>query len=137
MSLTMSDLLALHHRYSDYSLTFSGRSPYTLRGHQCVFKQFVRRTDITELHQISRPLIENYTLESKIKKNWSPNTIRNTLTTLKSFLEWCKSQGYITPNPAKEIPAPKAPKRLPHSLSKEEVFKTLRVAESNPFSLRF
>jgi len=133
----MSDLLALYHRYCDYSETFSGRSPYTLKGQLCVFKQFVRRTDISELYQMTRPLIENYILDSKINKNWSPNTIRNTLTTIKSFLEWCKNQGFLSTNPAKEIPTPKAPKQLPHSLSKEEAMRLLEWLKITKFHYAF
>lgn len=65
------------------------------------------------------------------------SSIARKLSAVRSFLAWAVRQGSIDSNPAKEISAPKVPKRLPRDLTVDEVFALLEgIAESDLASVR-
>lgn len=133
----MSKILILHQQYRDYTFTFKNLSQTTLKTQRYVVEQFVRRTKLTSLEEINRPLIEHYIVKSKIEKGWSAKTIKNTLNTLRLFLDWCVSMDFLESNPASKIPSPKLPKRLPKSLNKEESLRLLEWARVARFDYKF
>jgi integrase/recombinase XerC len=57
------------------------------------------------------------------KKN--PTSIARKLSSLRSFFDFCLKRGLIKANPAKEVPTPKVPKRVPKFLTVDEVFALL------------
>lgn len=121
----MPEILILHEHYRDYSITFKNLSKKTLNTQFYVIRQFQQTTEIERVEQISRLLIEDYIMQCKAERDWSAQTIRNTIGALKAFLEWCFKRGMIDENPANDIPYPKTPKRLPSSLSLEDAHKVL------------
>ena len=129
----MSEILLFHQQYRDYCITFKNLSLLTLRGESYILKQFVKETNIEYIYQVSRPLIEDYITQSKIRKKWSARTIRNCICALKSFLEWCQNRNLINHNPALNLPLPKPPKHLPKSLSSDEAHKLLDWAKVADF----
>lgn len=50
-----------------------------------------------------------------------PGTVRNNLTIVRSFFEWCISEGYRDDNPAMRVPNPKVEAPDPDPLTKEQV----------------
>ena len=63
------------------------------------------------------------------KKN--PTSIARKLSSLRSFFDFCIRRGFIKNNPAREVPAPKVPKRVPKFLTVDEVFALLDSPDTN------
>jgi len=63
------------------------------------------------------------------KKN--PTSIARKLSSLRSFFDFCLKKGMIKTNPAKEVPAPKIPKRIPKFLTVDEVFALLDLPDTS------
>ncbi len=61
------------------------------------------------------------------------SSIARKLATLRSFFKYCVRQGLLTENPARLVPTPKLPKRIPSVLSAEEMNGFLnQLTESGP-----
>lgn len=62
------------------------------------------------------------------KKN--PTSIARKLSSLRSFFDFCIKRGLVKTNPAKEVPSPKVPKRVPKFLTVDEVFALLDTPDT-------
>lgn len=88
-------------------------------------RQFINHQKIDCITQIDRSMVEQYLMEQKIKKNWSPRTIKNNIQNLSTFLAYCVQQGHIIKNPIIGIPIPKQRKSLPKALKDEDAMRLL------------
>src|SRR5439155_7625835 len=71
-------------------------------------------TDIT--HQIIREYV-GHLHSQKLQKS----SIARKLASLRSFFKYCVREGLLKENPARLVPTPKLPKRIPSVLSAEEM----------------
>ena len=133
----MSPAMRLHYQYCHHIHVFKNFTERTIRSKRDTFRMFLRRTGIKELHEITLPAVKSYIIDAKIKRKWSPKTIRNVIYDLKTFLDWCVSEDLLVENPIEKLEKPKVPKRLPQSLSKEEALRLLEWAEIANFTYRF
>ena len=133
----MNSILDLHQQYQDYTLTFKGLSQVTLKKEFYVFKSFINSTNVHHPNEVTRALVERYITEKKIYNNWSAKTIKNCLQALNNFFKFCLDQNYITENPVEKIPKPKAPKRLPSYIPKDDAIKLIEWTYIAKFRYEF
>ena len=133
----MSDIRSLHRQFCLHSETFKGN---TKRGvawlHQC-FERLLAYREIDAVEDIDRPLIEGWLLHGKRDHQWKAKTIRNYLNAVSLFLDWCVAEGHIATNPAKGIPRPRLPRRLPRSLSLDDASLIYACARNAPYPTLF
>lgn len=65
----------------------------------------------------------------------APGTIRNRISIVRTFFEWCIDHGYCRANPLAGLRAPKEPRRLPRGLSTEDVNRVLAECEDERATL--
>lgn len=63
-------------------------------------------------------------------------SIQRRLSAVRSFAKFLIREGVITTNPAIEIRAPKAPKRLPHTLDPDQITRLLEIGATDPLGRR-
>jgi len=132
-----NEILRLHQRFCDYSLTFKGNTPRTIQWYRSVISAFIRHTKLDKIESVTQGVIEGWILDKKLKNNWSAKTIRNNLQGIGLFFDWCVNQGFVQKHPTKDIPKPRLPKTLPKHLSKEESTTLLDWTRNFPYSYKF
>jgi integrase/recombinase XerC len=65
-----------------------------------------------------------------------PRSIQRRLSSLRSFFNFLIREGVVTANPADEIRAPKAPRRLPKTLDTDRMARLLSPPEDDPLARR-
>ena len=76
--------------------------------------------DIIDLKAIDRRLIRNFLAYLQDKKVHRSTVVRR-ISSLRSFFKYCFRNNFIVENPVEEIDSPKIEKRIPYSLSYEEL----------------
>ena len=127
----MSEINRLHHRFCQYSLTFKGNTPRTIKWFKDDFKWFQKFAQIESIEQLTKQLIESWIYSGKLEHNWSARTIRLRIQALSLFLDWCVNEEIIKENPCKRIPKPKLPKSIPKSLTEEQASKFTLILEKH------
>jgi len=133
----MSEILDHHRLFCEYSLVFKGNTPRTVKWLEETMRYFLKHTNVKTVHEINRPLIENYILRGKLDRGWSAKTIRTRISSIKLFLDWCVRQEIIEKNPAKEIDLPKLPQTLPRHLTKDQALTLLEWTRGFRYSYKF
>ena len=133
----MSEINQLHHRFCQYSLTFKGNTPHTIKWFQNDFNWFQRFANIEKIDELTKHLIESWIYKGKLELNWSATTIRLRLCSLSLFLDWCVNEEIIKENPCKRIPRPKLPQRLPKSITKTQAEHLLDWTKNFTYTYKF
>lgn len=129
----MSNINQLHHQFCQYSLTFKGNTPRTIKWFRDDFKWFQRFANIDSIEQLNRKIIESWIIDGKLEHNWAARTIRLRIQSLSLFLDWCVNEEFIKENPCSRIPKPKLPKSLPKHLTEDQVGKLLAWTKNFPY----
>lgn len=134
----MSDeITRLHDKFCVYSQVMKNRTPRTIKWFKEGFRCFMAYSGVTDVKSIDENLVEDWITDGAMRRGWSPQTIRNRLQTLSSFLEYCKNKGLLENNCTKTIPRPKLKQRVISALSKEEALKLMRGVRNYPYSYAF
>ncbi|MGH1337262.1 MAG: tyrosine-type recombinase/integrase [Aureispira sp.] len=133
----MSSILRFHEQFCQHSLVFKNNAPTSVKSFRYTFLAFLEMTGVSSFDQITQECIEDYVIQGKLEKKWSPKTIRNHLQYLSLFLDWCVKRNHLEKNYAKEIEKPKLPKTLPKSLSKDQATRLLEWAEHYSYYYSF
>lgn len=70
------------------------------------------------------------------RKGLSPRSLQRRLSSLRSFYRYLTREGQVKTNPALEVRAPKAPKRLPRTMDTDMMGKLLEMPHKDPLSVR-
>lgn len=105
--------------------TVRNASPHTLLSYESDLRQFVDFLSppgaaVPAVTQLDHHLVREYVADL-YDKRLEKSTIARKLAALRSFCRFCVRDGSLKANPARLVPAPKLPKRLPGVLSAEEV----------------
>ena len=88
-------------------------------------------------YKVSLRNIKNHEIETYIKflfdKNYKSSTVNRKISSLKAFFLFLLKKGYISENPVGDIPSPKQEKRLPVSISEDDVEILLNAPIQNSF----
>src|SRR5262249_27451970 len=112
-------------RYLEYLRSVRNSSPHTVLNYGKDLEQFAaylsppglsapKVVDVT--HQIIREFV-GHLHSQKLEKS----SIARKLASLRSFFKFCVREGLLKENPARLVPTPKLPKRIPSVLSAEEM----------------
>jgi len=112
-------------KYLEYLRAVRNASPHTLVNYRNDLEQFVEfltppETETPPLGQVTHHLIREFVAhlhDSRMEKS----SIARKLAALRSFFKYCVREGILKENPARLVPTPKLPKRIPSVLSAEEM----------------
>jgi len=112
-------------KYLEYLRSVRNSSPHTVLNYGKDLEQFssylsppgVSTPDVPEItHQMIREYV-GHLHSQKLEKS----SIARKLASLRSFFKYCVREGLLKENPARLVPTPKLPKRIPSVLSAEEM----------------
>jgi len=112
-------------KYLEYLRAVRNASPHTLVNYRNDLEQFLAfltppETETPPLGQVTHHLIREFVAhlhDSHMEKS----SIARKLAALRSFFKYCVREGILKENPARLVPTPKLPKRIPSVLSAEEM----------------
>jgi len=112
-------------KYLQYLRSVRNASPHTLVNYKSDLEQFVEfltppETETPPLGQVTHHLIREFVAhlhDNRMEKS----SIARKLAALRSFFKYCVRQGILKENPARLVPTPRLPKRIPSVLSAEEM----------------
>lgn len=111
-------------RFLNYLRVAKGVSEHTLRGYQIDLTSFFNFSKDEEkcldLTSVSKRLVRRY-LAHLYEKKASPRTILRRLSALRSLYRYAMKERLVDKNPLEEIDSPKKEKKLPVSMSYEQV----------------
>lgn len=113
------DYLQAKEKFITYLRVVKNGSEHTIRNYDLDLRRFEEEVALP-LHQIDKYAIRGY-LTSLYRKNASKRTVLRRISSLRSFFKFLKRENWIDENPMEEIDAPKLEKRIPLSLTVEEV----------------
>jgi integrase/recombinase XerC len=111
--------------YLEYLVSVKNSSPHTISNYGKDLRQFVAfltppGMSLPALSAINHGIIREFVAhlhEQGLKKS----SIARKLATLRSFFKYCVREGMLKESPARLVPTPKLPKRIPSILSPEEM----------------
>jgi integrase/recombinase XerC len=115
--------------FLEYLRSVKNSSPHTVINYGKDLKQFreylsppgMQAPGVTKItHQMIREFV-GHLHEAGLQKS----SIARKLAALRSFLKYCVREGILSENPARLVPTPKLPKRIPMVLSAEEMSRFL------------
>ncbi len=104
-------------------------SDYTLRNYLHAIRSFITWLDEPKkqvrISEVNQSLARDYIIESQQIR--SKRTVRNHISALRSFYQFCQSRNYLNNNPFRNLTLPKLEKKLPVFLSQEELIQLLEA----------
>jgi len=126
-------------RYITYLVAERNASRYTVRNYRhevSEFLQFLKEEEVSQLSDITRPVVRRY-VASLDEKGYQRSSIARRLSEVRSFFEYLRREGLVAANPFANVSAPKAPRRLPHYLDAGEMERLLNAPDrTKPLGLR-
>jgi len=112
-------------KYLQYLQSVKNSSPHTVLNYRRDLEQFliylappgVRPPGLTG---VTHPLIREFVAHLH-DQGLQKSSIARKLAALRSFFKYCVREGHLKENPARLVPTPKLPKRIPSVLSAEEM----------------
>jgi integrase/recombinase XerC len=120
-------------------LELRGASPHTVRAYRKDLSLFFEGTgDAAPGPAATGPAAIEMTdvrlfLASQINSGRKKSTAGRRLASLRSFFKFLNREGFSEANPAKLVPTPKTPKRLPRFLTVDEVFSLVEKPDGSGF----
>src|SRR6201981_4059628 len=120
-----ANMLQAIEEYLGYLRSVRNSSPHTVLNYGKDLHQFAAylappEERIPALAKISHQIIREY-VGHLHSQGLQKSTIARKLASLRSFFKHCVRQGMLKENPARLVPTPKLPKRIPSVLSAEEM----------------
>ena len=88
-------------------------------------------------HKVTLKKIKKYEIEGYIaylfNKNYKSNTVNRKISSLKAFFLFLLKKGQISENPLSDLPSPKQEKKLPVSISEDDVDLLLNAPKQDSF----
>src|SRR5690554_6883557 len=125
-------------RFIQYLAEVRGYSPHSVDSYRRQLTRIAHDLtafDITSWSALTAPHVEQLVLQWRRKSN-GISSIQQRLSALRSFCDELLRKEILKSNPARQIQAPKAAKRLPKNLDVDGVMKLLDIAPDDPLALR-
>jgi len=112
-------------KYLQYLQSVRNSSPHTIVNYQNDLQQFVAYlsppgVNPPPLREITHLIIREY-VGHLHEQGLAKSSIARKLAALRSYFKYCLREGLVKENPARLVPTPKLPKRIPSVLSAEEM----------------
>lgn len=127
----------LAQKFIDYSKYEKNYSPKTTHRYKQVISFFCKRSNISEIEEVTQENVRNLFYFGRSNNSWSSNTYHSYYKSLKVFFRWCVKEGYLLQNPTDKIELPKIEKSLPKALSKQDAERILEIVNNYPFGNNF
>jgi len=127
----------LAERFYDYSLFIKGYSKDTIKRYRNTIKFFCRYNKIERIEEVNQQMVRDFFFKGRSERNWKPSSFISYQAALLVFFRWCVANHYIKTNFAEDIEVPKAEKRLPAKLTKQDSLRILEVAYNYPYDRQF
>jgi len=119
------NMLQAIEKYLEYLRSVRNSSPHTVLNYGKDLQQFAAylappEEKIPALGKISHQIIREY-IGYLHSQGLQKSSIARKLASLRSFFKYCVREGMLKENPARLVPTPKLPKRIPSVLSAEEM----------------
>jgi integrase/recombinase XerC len=119
------NMLQAIEKYLEYLRSVRNSSPHTVLNYGKDLQQFAAylappEEKIPALAKISHQIIREY-IGYLHSQDLQKSSIARKLASLRSFFKYCVREGMLKENPARLVPTPKLPKRIPSVLSAEEM----------------
>src|SRR5882762_11715361 len=111
--------------YLEYLVSVKNSSPHTISNYGKDLRQFVAfltppGATLPALNAISHGIIREFVAHLH-DQGLEKSSIARKLAALRSFFKYCVREGMLKESPARLVPTPKLPKRIPSVLSAEEM----------------
>ncbi len=113
-------------------------SPHTITNYQRDLKSilaYCEKQDISAWQDLGEYQVRMFVAAGH-RQGLSPRSLQRRLSTLRSFYRYLNREGEIKTNPALEVRAPKASKRLPRTMDVDMMGKLLEMPHKDPLSVR-
>jgi integrase/recombinase XerC len=120
--------LAAERRLSPHTVSAYGRE-------LAVFAQWCQRADIKDWAHIDSQHVRSFAARSHAG-GLQPRSVQRRLSALRSFFSYLIREGALARNPAVDVRAPKAGKRLPHTLDVDQMGALLALRPKDPLQWR-
>src|SRR6476660_4617673 len=112
-------------KYLEYLRSVRNSSPHTISNYGRDLDQFLAYlsppgTRTPALHAVSHSMIREF-VGHLHNHGLEKSSIARKLAAFGSFFKYCLREGHLQENPARLVPTPKLPKRIPSVLSAEEM----------------
>lgn len=121
--------------YLDHERRFS---PHTITNYERDLKSvqaYCEKQDIATWREMGEFQVRMFVAAGH-RKGLSPRSLQRRLSSLRSFYRYLNREGETRTNPALEVRAPKAPKRLPRTMDTDMMGKLLEMPHKDPLSVR-
>jgi integrase/recombinase XerD len=120
---------------------YSGNTTAAYKNDLGQFLQFLqngRFAHLADWDEITEEVVNEYVDHMKTQQTYASSTVARKVAAVKSFFNYLRSRKLIAKNPAKEVDSPKVKKRLPQTLTAEEVEQLLAAPtrKQSPKNLR-
>ncbi len=116
--------------YLKYERNYSDNTIIGYHNHLTLFTNFIYIKKINNINDIDYNIIRNY-INYLYENNYSPKSICNHISSLRSFFKYLKNEELIKNNPMILIENPKLEKKLPKYLYYEDLEKILNTPDLN------
>lgn len=99
------------------------------------YQEYLKEKHITTISEIKKEHIISF-LESLKKQDLTPQTIAHYLTSIKNYHKFLLQNECVSENIAKSVERPKLSKKLPNTLTVDEVMALLDIQTNTPFDYR-
>src|SRR5580658_6584622 len=126
-------------KFLEYLRAVKNSSPHTISNYGKDLAQFIAYLSPPALEPPALTAVTHNTIREFVgylhDQRLQKSSIARKLATLRSFFKYCVREGHLKENPARLVPTPKLPKRIPSVLSAEEMNGFLnQLADMGPAS---
>jgi len=100
-----------------------------------VLGNFCDSEDVASWSELSNYQVRQFVAGGH-RRGLSPRSLQRQLSTLRSFFRYLQREGVLKSNPAVEVRAPKAARRLPKTLDADQMARLLEMPHEDPLSTR-
>ncbi|MFL6575497.1 MAG: tyrosine recombinase XerC [Povalibacter sp.] len=100
-----------------------------------LFSAFCEKSSIADWSGVDSQHVRSFAA-SEFRRGQSPRTIQRRLSAIRSFCNFLIREARLKSNPALEVQAPKAPKRLPETLDADQMARLLAFRTDDELSVR-
>ena len=123
--------------FKRYALHERGMRPKSYKSIMASVRMLCDWADTDELKKLDHGTVRAFLHWGREERAWEARTFRNHRQYLRSFFHWCLKNHHIRKNPTDGIDKPRLPRRLPRSLTREQVQKILGHVRWQRWHYRF
>jgi integrase/recombinase XerC len=125
-------------QFLDFLRTERGLSPRTRSAYRRDLESFseeLARLDITDPGRVTEHDVRRF-IARRHRQGLGPRSIQRLLSAVRTFYRWLMREGLADHNPAAQVRAPRAGRKLPGTLDTDAVARLLDIRDQSPLAIR-